>query len=77
MSSLETSQLADLVSGQIDMMVDAPVAILPQLRAGTVKVFAVLAKSRLAQAPDVPTADEAGLPGLFVSNSFVTVAGPV
>src|ERR1043166_4529959 len=62
--------MQDLVAGQIDMMVDAPVTILPQLRAGTIKAFAVLAKSRLAQAPDVPTADEAGLPGFYVSNWF-------
>jgi tripartite-type tricarboxylate transporter receptor subunit TctC len=60
--------MQDLVSGQIDMMIDAPVVILPQLRAGTVKALAVLSKSRLAQAPDVPTSDEAGLPGFHVSN---------
>jgi tripartite-type tricarboxylate transporter receptor subunit TctC len=62
--------MQDLVAGQIDMMVDAPVVVLEQLRAGTVRAFAVLAKSRLAQAPDVPTADEAGLPGFYVSNWF-------
>jgi len=62
--------MQDLVAGQVDMMVDAPVVILPQLRAGTIKAFAVLAKSRLAQAADVPTADEAGLPGFHISNWF-------
>jgi tripartite-type tricarboxylate transporter receptor subunit TctC len=62
--------MQDLVSGQIDMMVDAPVVILPLLHAGTVKALAVLARRRLAQAPDVPTADEVGLPGLYVSNWF-------
>jgi tripartite-type tricarboxylate transporter receptor subunit TctC len=62
--------MQDLVAGQIDMMIDAPVIILPQLRAGTIKAFAVLAKSRLVQAPDIPTADEAGLPGFHVSNWF-------
>jgi tripartite-type tricarboxylate transporter receptor subunit TctC len=62
--------MQDLVAGQIDMMVDAPVTILPQLRTGRVKAFAVLAKTRLAQAPDVPTADEAGLPGFHISNWF-------
>jgi tripartite-type tricarboxylate transporter receptor subunit TctC len=60
----------DLVAGQVDMMIDAPVVILPQLRAGTIKAFALLAKSRLAQAANVPTADEAGLPGFHVSNWF-------
>ena len=62
--------MQDLVAGQIDMMIDAPVVILPQLRAGTIRAFAVLAKSRLVQAPDIPTADEAGLPGFHVSNWF-------
>jgi len=62
--------MQELVAGQIDMMIDAPVMILPQLRAGTIKAFAVLAKSRLVQAPDIPTADEAGLPGFHVSNWF-------
>jgi tripartite-type tricarboxylate transporter receptor subunit TctC len=60
----------DLVAGQIDMMLDAPSVVLPQLRAGAIKVLAVLARSRLAQAPDVPTADEAGLPGFYASNWF-------
>jgi tripartite-type tricarboxylate transporter receptor subunit TctC len=62
--------MQDLVAGQVDVMIDAPVVILPQLHAGTIKAFAVLAKGRLAQATDVPTADEAGLPGFHVSNWF-------
>jgi tripartite-type tricarboxylate transporter receptor subunit TctC len=62
--------MQDLVAGQIDMMIDAPVVILPQLRAGTIKAFALLAERRLAQAPDVPTADEAGLLGFHLSNWF-------
>ena len=62
--------MQDLVAGQIDMMIDAPVVILPLVRAGTIKAFAVLAEHRLAQAADVPTADEAGLPGFRLSNWF-------
>ena len=62
--------MQDLLSGQIDMMIDAPVVILPQVRAGKVRALAVLAGSRLAQAPELPTADEAGLPGFHVSNWF-------
>ena len=62
--------MQDLVAGQIDMMVDAPIVMLPQLRAGTIKAFAVAAKNRLGQAPEVPTTDEAGLPGFHVSNWF-------
>jgi tripartite-type tricarboxylate transporter receptor subunit TctC len=40
---------------------------LPQVRAGTIRAYAVTAKSRLATAPDIPTVDEAGLPGFYVS----------
>ncbi len=62
--------MQDLVAGQIDMMIDAPVVILPQLRAGTIKAFALLAERRLDQAADVPTANESGLPGFRLSNWF-------
>jgi tripartite-type tricarboxylate transporter receptor subunit TctC len=62
--------MQDLVAGRLDMMIDAPVVILPQLRAGTIKAFALLAERRLTQAADVPTADEAGLPGFHLSNWF-------
>lgn len=59
--------MQDLVAGQIDMMVDNPATSLPQVRASTIKVYAATAKVRLAAAPDIPTADEAGLPGFNVS----------
>jgi tripartite-type tricarboxylate transporter receptor subunit TctC len=59
-----------LVAGQVDMMIDAPVVMFPQLSAGKIKPFAVLAARRLAQLPNVPTADEAGLPNFHVSNWF-------
>jgi tripartite-type tricarboxylate transporter receptor subunit TctC len=62
--------MQDLVAGQIDMMIDAPAVVLPQLRAGAIKAFAVLKKTRLPQAADVSTADEAGLPGFYASNWF-------
>jgi tripartite-type tricarboxylate transporter receptor subunit TctC len=59
--------MQDLVAGQIDMMIDSPTTTLPQVRAGTIKGYAVTAESRLAAAPDIPTVDEAGLPGFYVS----------
>ena len=59
--------MQDLVAGQIDMMIDNPATSLPQARAGTIKAYATTAKGRLAAAPDIPTADEAGLPGFSVS----------
>ena len=60
--------LPDLLSGQIDLMIDVPSSSLPQVRAGGIKAFAVTAKNRLAVAADIPTVDEAGLPGFYISN---------
>jgi tripartite-type tricarboxylate transporter receptor subunit TctC len=59
--------MQDLVGGQIDLMVADPVVALPQVRGGGIKAYAVTAASRLSTAPDIPTADEAGLPGYHVS----------
>ena len=53
--------MQDLIAGQIDMLFDSPATALPQVRSGRVKVYAVTAKHRLPSAPDIPTADEAGL----------------
>jgi tripartite-type tricarboxylate transporter receptor subunit TctC len=58
--------MQDLVAGQIDMMFDQFANALPQVRAGSIKAFAVTAKERSNLAPDVPTVDEAGLPGLYM-----------
>ena len=60
--------MQDLVAGQIDLMFDTSANSLPQVRAGTVKGFAVTSKTRLASAPDLPTVDEAGMPGFHISN---------
>jgi tripartite-type tricarboxylate transporter receptor subunit TctC len=57
----------DLLAGNIDLLIDLAPNSLPQLRGGTIKAYAVLAKTRLAAAPDVPTVDEAGLSGLYIS----------
>jgi len=57
----------DLVAGQVDMMIDVPVNLLSQVRAGSIKAYAVAAKNRLSLAPDIPTVDEAGLPGFYAS----------
>jgi tripartite-type tricarboxylate transporter receptor subunit TctC len=58
----------DLVAGQIDIMFAGTTNTLPQARAGQIKAIAVMAKSRLSVALDIPTADEAGLSGLYSSN---------
>jgi tripartite-type tricarboxylate transporter receptor subunit TctC len=60
--------MQDLVGGQIDFMIDTAANSLPQVRAGTIKAFAVTSKTRLAAAPDIPTVDDAGLPGLYALN---------
>jgi tripartite-type tricarboxylate transporter receptor subunit TctC len=59
--------LQDLVAGHIDLLIDLSANSLPQVRVGTIKAYAVTAKRRLAAAPDIPTVDEAGLPGFYVS----------
>lgn len=60
--------MQDLVAGQIDFMIDTAANSLPQVRAGNIKAFAVTSKSRLPAAPEIPTVDEAGLPGLYALN---------
>jgi tripartite-type tricarboxylate transporter receptor subunit TctC len=47
---------------------------LPHVRAGSIKAFAVTARSRLASAPDIPTVDEAGLPGFYLTTWFAFFA---
>jgi len=59
--------MQDLLAGRIDFMVDQASNSLPQVRAGKIKAFAVTAKARLSSAPEIPTVDEAGLSGLYVS----------
>jgi tripartite-type tricarboxylate transporter receptor subunit TctC len=59
--------MQDLVAGHIDIAFAAPVAAMPQVRAGLIKAYAVTAKRRLASASEVPTVDEAGVPGLHIS----------
>jgi tripartite-type tricarboxylate transporter receptor subunit TctC len=55
-----------LLAGQIDLMIDFAANSLPQVRAGTIKAYAVTAPGRLPAAPDIPTVDEAGLGGLYI-----------
>lgn len=59
--------MLDLLGGHIDVMFDQASNSLPAVRAGKIKAFAVTSRTRLASAPDIPTVDEAGLPGFYVS----------
>jgi tripartite-type tricarboxylate transporter receptor subunit TctC len=55
--------MQDLVAGQIDMMITSTTDVIPQVRAGTIKAYAVSTDRRVAALPEIPTVDEAGLPG--------------
>ena len=62
--------LQDLIAGQIDLVFDQASSSLPQVRSGKLKTYGVTAKTRLASAPDIPTIDEAGLPGFYAAIWF-------
>jgi tripartite-type tricarboxylate transporter receptor subunit TctC len=59
--------IADLLAGQIELSILDPITALPQFRAGRIKIYAATAKNRTATAPEIPTVDEAGAPGLHIS----------
>lgn len=58
----------DMIAGRIDLMIDLVANSLSHVRAGTITAHATLAKTRVSAARDVPTVDEAGVPGLHVSS---------
>jgi len=58
--------LQDLMGGQIDFLFDHLAHSLPHVRAGKIRAYAVTAATRSPSAPDIPTFDEAGVPGLHV-----------
>ena len=57
----------DLIGERIDLMFDQLSNSLPHVRSGTIKAYAVAASTRSPSAPDIPTTDEAGLPGFYGS----------
>ena len=57
----------DLVAGQIDVIIDQTSNSINQVRAGTIRAYAVTDDKRVASAPDIPTTDEAGLPGFHMT----------
>ncbi|MBX9843825.1 MAG: tripartite tricarboxylate transporter substrate binding protein [Xanthobacteraceae bacterium] len=56
--------IPDIVSGQIDMAILDPITSLPQARAGKMKILAAMSRRRSTGAPEVPTSEEAGVPGV-------------
>jgi len=61
--------IQDLVAGQIDLLFNPPDA-LPLMRAGSLKTYALTNETRWAQAPDIPTFVEMGLPALSWSTWY-------
>ena len=55
----------DLLAGITDIQLDTPAVSLPHVRSGALKAYAVTSKNCLAIAPDIPTTDEAGMPGYY------------
>jgi tripartite-type tricarboxylate transporter receptor subunit TctC len=62
--------MTDLVSGTVDLLVVQGAVALPQIRGGKIKALANLSPQRSASMPDIPTADETGVPGLYMSGWF-------
>jgi tripartite-type tricarboxylate transporter receptor subunit TctC len=56
-----------LLAGQIDLLLVTPAVGAKEAKAGQIKVYAVTAPQRIKTAPDVPTTDQAGLPGYYFS----------
>jgi tripartite-type tricarboxylate transporter receptor subunit TctC len=59
--------MQDMMAGNVDFMCDLAANSLPFVRNGQIKAYAVMAKTRWFAAPDVPTIEETGLPGLYVT----------
>ena len=59
--------MRDLVAGHIDWTFDQAITALPHVRNGAVKAYAVTSNTRPAAAPEIPTVDEAGAPGVYIS----------
>jgi len=59
--------MQDMIAGHIELMLGPPNIALEHVRADSIKAYAVTAKNRMVVASDIPTVDEAGLPGLYAS----------
>jgi tripartite-type tricarboxylate transporter receptor subunit TctC len=62
--------IRDLVAGQIDFTFDQAITSLSHIKSGNVKGYAVTSDKRLEAAPDIPTVDEAGAPGVYISTWY-------
>ena len=62
--------MTDLISGTVDLLVVQGAVALPQIRAGKIKALANLSPQRSASMSDIPTSDESGVKGLYMSGWF-------
>ena len=62
--------LTDLLAGNVDLMVAQAAAVLPHVRGGSLKAIANLSPQRSRVMPEIPTADESGVRGLYTSGWF-------
>ena len=62
--------MTDLISGQVDLLVVQGAVALSQIRGGRIKAIANLSPQRSSSMPDIPTADESGVPGLYMAGWF-------
>jgi tripartite-type tricarboxylate transporter receptor subunit TctC len=62
--------MTDLIAGTVDLLVVQGAVALPQIRAGKIKALANLSPQRSASMPDIPTSDESGVKGLYMSGWF-------
>ena len=62
--------MTDLVSGTVDLLVVQAAVALPQVQAGNIKAIANLSPQRSSVVPNIPTSDESGVPGLYMSGWF-------
>ena len=67
--------MQDLIGGQVDVMFDAISTSLPHIRAGLIKPLGLTTTTRSSALPDVPTIDEAGVPG-YVADSWLAMFAP-
>ena len=59
--------MQDVIAGHVDLTFDQAATALAHAKAGRVRTYAVTSKTRIASAPDIPTVDEAGLPGFYMA----------
>jgi tripartite-type tricarboxylate transporter receptor subunit TctC len=66
--------VSDLLGGHVQLMIAPPQAVMPQVKAGSLRALAVTSPRRMPSAPDIPTISEAGVPGYESVGWFGLVA---